>query len=63
MRPFTVEEITKAVGGTLVSGDSENIVYNICTDSRKAKPGDLFFPLKGENNDGHDFLGQVLEAG
>ena len=63
MRPFTVEEIIKAVGGTLVSGEKENIVYRVCTDSRKAEPGDLFFPLKGENNDGHDFLGQVLEAG
>lgn len=63
MRPFTVEEIMKAVGGTLVSGEKENIVYGICTDSRKAKLGDLFFPLKGENNDGHDFLGQVLESG
>ena len=63
MRPFTVEEIIKAVDGTLVSGEKENIVYRVCTDSRKAEPGDLFFPLKGENNDGHDFLGQVLEAG
>ena len=63
MRPFTVEEIIKAVGGTLVSGEKENIVYRVCTDSRKAEPDDLFFPLKGENNDGHDFLGQVLEAG
>ena len=63
MRPFTVEEIIKAVCGTLVSGEKENIVYRVCTDSRKAEPGDLFFPLKGENNDGHDFLGQVLEAG
>ena len=63
MRPFTVEEIIKAVDGTLVSGEKENIVYRVCTDSRKAEPGDLFFPLKGQNNDGHDFLGQVLEAG
>ena len=63
MRPFTVEEIMKAVDGTLVSGEKDNMVYGICTDSRKSKPGDLFFPLKGENNDGHDFLGQVLESG
>ena len=63
MKPFTVEEIINAVGGTLVSGDEENMVYRVCTDSRKAAPGDIFFPLKGENNDGHDFLGQVLEAG
>lgn len=63
MRPFTVEEIIKAVGGTLLSGEKDNIVYRICTDSRKAQPGDLFFPLKGENNDGHDYLKQVLESG
>lgn len=63
MRPFTVEEIMKAVGGTLLSGQSDSMVYRICTDSRKAQPGDLFFPLKGENNDGHDYLKQVLESG
>ena len=63
MRPFTVEEIIKAVEGTLVCGEKGNMVYGICTDSRKAKPGELFFPLKGENHDGHDFLNQVLEAG
>ena len=63
MRPFTVEEILKAVGGTLLSGQSDSIVYRICTDSRKAQPGDLFFPIIGEKNDGHDYLKQVLEAG
>jgi UDP-N-acetylmuramoyl-tripeptide--D-alanyl-D-alanine ligase len=40
-------------------GASEIAVKNICTDSRKAQPGDLFFAIKGENHDGHDFMNEV----
>ena len=32
-------------------------------DSRKAAPGQLFFALKGERVDGHDFLGEVAARG
>ena len=32
---------------------------NICIDSRQAKPGDLFFAIKGEKFDGHDFVAEV----
>lgn len=32
-------------------------------DSRQAKPGHLFFALKGEKADGHDFLAAVAAAG
>ena len=32
---------------------------NVCTDSRQAKPGDLFFAIRGEKFDGHDFLNEV----
>lgn len=63
MREFTVEETVKAVKGKLLCGSADGRVYKVCTDSRKAEPGDLFFPLIGENNDGHDFLKQVLERG
>ncbi|MDP4129211.1 MAG: UDP-N-acetylmuramoyl-tripeptide--D-alanyl-D-alanine ligase [Bacteroidota bacterium] len=36
---------------------------SICTDSRKLKPGDLFFALKGENFNGNRFAGQALREG
>lgn len=63
MRDFTIAEVREAVGGTLLAGSEDGVVRKICTDSRKAEPGDLFFPLIGENNDGHDFLAQVFEKG
>lgn len=63
MRDFTIAEVREAVGGTLLAGSGDGVVRKICTDSRKAEPGDLFFPLIGENNDGHDFLAQVFEKG
>lgn len=63
MREFTVNEVVNAVHGKLLCGSGDGRIYKICTDSRRAEPGDLFFPLIGENNDGHDFLQQVLENG
>jgi UDP-N-acetylmuramoyl-tripeptide--D-alanyl-D-alanine ligase len=44
-------EIRRGVGGT--------VVKNVCTDSRQAQAGDLFFAIKGERFDGHDFLTEV----
>lgn len=35
----------------------------VCTDSRKAQPGDLFVALAGERFDGHDFLPEVAKRG
>ncbi len=32
-------------------------------DSRTIRPGELFFAVKGEKMDGHDFVGQALEKG
>jgi UDP-N-acetylmuramoyl-tripeptide--D-alanyl-D-alanine ligase len=32
-------------------------------DSREAAPGDLFFALRGENHDAHDFVPAAVQAG
>lgn len=50
-----------ACGGEILLGDPETMVKNVCTDSRKAGPGDLFFAIQGEHFDGHDFLTEVAE--
>ncbi|MFH0894031.1 MAG: UDP-N-acetylmuramoyl-tripeptide--D-alanyl-D-alanine ligase [Bacteroidota bacterium] len=35
----------------------------ICTDTRKARPGSIFFALRGEQFDGNAFAEKALEAG
>ena len=36
---------------------------HISTDTRTIKPGDIFFAIKGDQFDGHDFVDQALEKG
>lgn len=37
--------------------------YSVSIDSRKVKPGDVFFALKGENSDGNKFAKNALQNG
>ena len=41
----------------------EEIVQGYSIDSRTVGPGQLFFAVKGERLDGHDFVEQALEKG
>jgi UDP-N-acetylmuramoyl-tripeptide--D-alanyl-D-alanine ligase len=43
----------------IVSGSPETKIGGVCIDSRTAKAGDLFFAIKGEKFDGHDFIAEV----
>jgi UDP-N-acetylmuramoyl-tripeptide--D-alanyl-D-alanine ligase len=38
-------------------------ILNVCIDSRKVTSGSVFFAIKGENHDGHDYLKQVFDSG
>ena len=51
--------VAEACDGDIRRGPAVTIAKNVCTDSRKAQPGELFFAIKGENHDGHDFLTEV----
>jgi UDP-N-acetylmuramoyl-tripeptide--D-alanyl-D-alanine ligase len=41
----------------------EAVALGYSIDSRTVKPGELFFAVKGERLDGHDFVEQALEKG
>lgn len=43
--------------------DPDAIATGYSIDSRTIKPGELFFAVKGERLDGHDFVQQALERG
>lgn len=44
-----------------VAGDPTATGYSI--DSRTIQPGEIFFAVKGEKMDGHDFVAQAIEKG
>lgn len=59
---LSLDEITKAVGGTL-EGSGSVKVRGYSIDSRTLNAGDLFFAIKGPRFDGHEFAGQAFQKG
>ncbi len=41
----------------------ETIVTGIAYDSRQVEPGDAFFSIEGQKQDGNAFIAQALEKG
>ena len=60
---LNLSAILKATGGTLLGGDENTAVTSFITDSRQAKAGAMFVPIRGERADGHDYIQRVLESG
>jgi UDP-N-acetylmuramoyl-tripeptide--D-alanyl-D-alanine ligase len=60
---YGIEDIIKALAVKPSPSPAVDGFADISTDSRTVKPGELFFALKGENFDGHQFVGQAIEKG
>jgi UDP-N-acetylmuramoyl-L-alanyl-D-glutamate--2,6-diaminopimelate ligase len=58
-----LEELAAAAAGARIVGDGSVEVADLAFDSRKAGPGTLFFCVRGEKVDGHEFGSRVVEAG
>ncbi len=59
MDPQSLSWIAAACGAVVDPSVGTALVRRVITDSRLAGPGDLFVALRGENFDGHNFLGEV----
>ena len=59
MEALSLKFVAEACGAEFLSGSPEPLVENVCLDSRQAKAGDLFFAIRGEKFDGHDFIAEV----
>lgn len=58
-----IKEIAEIIRGKIQDISLEADVESIAIDSRNAANNSLFFALKGEKNDGHDFISQAIENG
>jgi len=63
MERLTISEVIRAVRGELIYGSHRGEITGVSIDSRTIKKGEIFFALKGERFDGHDFLEQAIEKG
>jgi len=59
MTPVALSEIVKATGGQL-SGD-DAAVHGYSTDTRSINAGDVYFCLRGDRFDGHDFIQAAID--
>ncbi len=64
-RMLAVADVWDALGGLLVASrsDATSGFERGVIDSRQAQPGDLFFALRGEHTDGHDYVANALQSG
>ncbi len=62
MKKLTLKDFLKLSGAQIVNSEilKEKKISGVSTDSRTVKEHELFFALKGENFDAHDFLNDVF---
>ncbi len=63
MRPHSLVEIARLTGGRVLCEDPSHCFTGIQTDSRSVEPGDLFWAIRGERADGHDFVYDAASRG
>ena len=63
MESFTLGWAVEKLGANLPEGAAERVVRGICTDTRNDAQDTLFFALKGETSDGHQYVEKAFEKG
>lgn len=58
---WTRDALETATGGRLIGGSRP--ITGASIDTRTIEPGDLFFAIRGETRDGHDFVADALRRG
>jgi UDP-N-acetylmuramoyl-tripeptide--D-alanyl-D-alanine ligase len=60
---LALSRVAEFVSGKTSGAGAESVAQAYSIDSRTVQPGELFFAVKGERMDGHDFVAQALERG
>lgn len=62
MKPTSVEEIARRMGGSF-TGEPETYATGFATDSASVQPGDIFLAIKGARVDGYEFVSDAIQMG
>ncbi|MCA1757835.1 MAG: UDP-N-acetylmuramoyl-L-alanyl-D-glutamate--2,6-diaminopimelate ligase [Bacteroidales bacterium] len=60
---MTIDGILRGIKVTTLEGDDSVEVSSLSFDSRRTGRGDLFVAVRGNETDGHGYIGDALEAG
>lgn len=63
MRSLPLSTVTQLLKCPFTVPLPTSLIQGYCIDSRLVKPGELFFALKGDRVDGHDYLEEVKRGG
>lgn len=63
MIPHSAAAVAQTLGGRVVAGDPQRVVTGVSIDTRTLTAGDAFFAIRGERQDGHQFLDAARDAG
>src|SRR5207244_4558500 len=58
---LTFRELAEMTGGAVVQ-NPDIVVSSVVIDSREVKPDSVFFAIKGDRLDGHQFVVQALQT-
>src|SRR5512138_927538 len=60
---MTFNDLLRAIEPVEVRGDTGVDIRGLFYDSRRVETGGLFFALRGQESDGHGYIGAALRAG
>ncbi len=60
---MTTFELSRSIGGQILSSSIDNGFSSVSIDSRNVKEGSLFFALEGSISDGHSFVKDAFNSG
>ncbi len=63
MKPLTLDKILTAIDGHIPSPANPCSIAGVSIDSRTTRTGDIFFAIRGDRFDGHDFVIEALSRG
>ncbi|MDD3420173.1 MAG: UDP-N-acetylmuramoyl-tripeptide--D-alanyl-D-alanine ligase [Candidatus Gastranaerophilales bacterium] len=58
---FSLDDIVKITKAKVLYSTNPSGMFSFSTDTRNISPEQIYIPIRGENFDGHDFIGAAIE--